>query len=440
MRYWALLSIPISILVGVSCDKLWSSSIVDCGRPGFTCPDGYTPDMPLSESDGGAGGGDGGGSSDGGGSPGTDMGTVIPAGYTSVYTLSDTPRTTLVGTSDGRVRTYSFNGSGSTFAFVNQFTEESGIPIVGVWRGNLYGSGTPNNFTIVVPKTNKIYTHLNNAVGVLKSAPQILNGIWSSRRNGQNNTPIYNNVKVYFPANNGKVIEADVQQSPTLSLGNLSEIDLGVTSTINAVGGVQQAGSDSSMRFCAPSPCPNTDVAWAAGDAGKLFNRDDAGWHLVVLASGTLPTTAQLFGVASGLSGMSEAPPAFALGKDGVYAERPSGDLSQWQTLLSSPFGTTTLNAVCYIDNSEAWAVGEGGTVYHYFGYMDPPAWNKVTLPNLGKDLSKVSLRAVHCADSTYDGTTQRPRRVTIVGSNNTLLFGEDSSGMGISYAWSLVE
>lgn len=439
MRYWAFLSIPFSILIGIGCDKLWSSSVIDCGKPGFPCPQGYSPDMPISDADGGTVSGDGGSGGDGG-SPTTDMGTVIPAGYTSVYVLSDTPRTTLVGTSDGRVRTYSFNGSGSTFAFVNQFTEEPSVPIVGIWRGSLYGSGTPNNYTIVVPKTNKIYTHLNNAIGISRTAPQVLNGIWSSRRNGSNSTPIYNNVKVYFPANNGKVIEADVLQMPTLSLGNVNEIDLGVTSHINAVGGVQQAGSDASMRSCMPGPCTNTDVAWAAGDAGKLFNRDDTGWHPVTLASGTLPSTTPLYGVASGLYGQFATPLAFVAGKDGVYAERPSGDLSQWQTLLNSPFGSATINAICFIDDSEAWAVGDGGEVYHYLTYMGPPAWNKVTLPNMGKDLSKVSLRAVHCADSTSDGITNRPRRVTIVGSNNTLLFAEDTSLMGISYTWNLVE
>ena len=55
MRYWAFLSIPFSILIGIGCDKLWSGSVIDCGKPGFPCPQGYSPDMPISDADGGNG-------------------------------------------------------------------------------------------------------------------------------------------------------------------------------------------------------------------------------------------------------------------------------------------------------------------------------------------------------------------------------------------------
>lgn len=437
MRYWAFLSIPISIAVGMSCDKLWSSSVVDCGRPGFTCPAGYNPDMPLTDSDGGSPASDG-GTGDGGGPGAGDMATAIPAGYTSVYTVNDPSRTTLVGTSDGRVRIYVYSGSPSTFAFSTQFTEEAGVPIIGLWRGSLYGTGTPNNFTIVAPNTNKIYTHLNNATGIAKSTPQVVNAMWVSRRNGDNNEPIYSNAQLYLAANNGKIIEADVQQSPTLAVGAFNEISLGVTSSINSVAGLQLAGSATGIaRACLPTPC---DGMWAAGDAGKLFGRDDIGWHAITLASGTLAQTERLLGVASARNGNAEAPPAVVLGKDGVYAERPSGDASQWQTLLTPPFGTTTMNAICYFDNHEAWAVGEGGTVYQYAIYPGPAAWVKVTLPSLGKNLSNVSLRAVHCAEYDGSGLPAGNRRVTIVGSNNTLLFATDVSNMGAGYTWTLVE
>jgi hypothetical protein len=436
MRYWAFLSIPLSIAAGFSCDKLWSSSVVDCGRPGFPCPAGYSPDMPITDSDGGSSVPDGGGSDQGGPGAG-DMATGIPAGYTSVYTLTDLPRTTLVGTSDGRVRIYAYSGAVSTFALSTQFTEESGVPIVGLWRGSLYGSGTPNNFTIVAPNTNKIYTHLNNATGISKTTPQVINAMWVSRRNDNSNGPIYSNAQLYLAANNGKIIEADVLQSPTLSISAFNEISLGVSSSINSVAGLQFPGSSGGIsRACAP-PC---DVMWAAGDAGKLFGRDETSWHPITLASGTLGQTARILGIASSRDGSSETPPAVAVGKDGLYVERPSGDASQWQTLLTPPFATTTMNAVCYFDNHEAWVVGEGGVVYQYQVYPGPPAWAKVTLPSLGKDLSKVSFRAVHCAEAVPDATTPRNRRVTIVGSNNTLIFADDVSNMGAGYTWTLVE
>lgn len=436
MRYWAFLSIPLSIAAGFSCDKLWSSSVVDCGRPGFPCPAGYSPDMPITDSDGGSLVPDGGASDQGGPGAG-DMATAIPAGYTSVYVMSDTPRTTLVGTSDGRVRTYSYNGSGNTFAYTSQFTEEAGVPIIGIWRGSLYGTGTPNNFTIVAPKTNKIYTHLNNATGIPKTTPQIINAIWASRRNDDSNNPIYNNVQLYLAANNGKIIEADVLQSSNPSLGSFNEISLGVTSNINTVAGLQYTGTGSTSRACLPTPC---DVVWAAGEAGTMFGRDETSWHPIALATGSTKQTDRFLGIASARNGSSESPAATALGKDGLYVERPSGDSSQWQTLLAPPFGTTTMNALCYFDSNEAWAVGEGGVVYHYLSYMGPAAWTQVMIPNLGKNLSTVSFRAAHCSESSSDGTTSRNRRVTIVGSNNTLLFADDVSNMGLGYTWTLVE
>jgi hypothetical protein len=63
-----------------------------------------------------------------------------------------------------------------------------------------------------------------------------------------------------------------------------------------------------------------------------------------------------------------------------------------------------------------------------------------VTLPNLGKPLSTVSFRAVHCAESLTGTSPPRDRRVTIVGSNNTLILGDDVSMMGFGYAWKRVE
>lgn len=435
MRYWAFLSIPLSLAAGFSCDKLWSSSVVDCGRPGFPCPAGYSPDMPLADSDGGSSIPDGGAGDQGGPGAG-DMGTSIPAGYTSVYTMSDISRTTLVGTSDGRVRIYSYNGAGNTFSIASQFTDESGVPIIGVWRGSLYGSGTPTNLTVVAPNTSRIYTHINGSAGSEITIGHIVNAMWSSQRNGQNNIPIYNNVKLYFAANGGKIIEADVI-SPSLAVSNISVKDLAVTSNINTVAGLQSGMMGSTPRTCTAIPC---DVIWAAGDAGKLFGSDGTNWHPIDPVTGALGQNDRIFGIATARNGSSGTPPGTALGKGGLYLERPSGDTFQWKTVPSPPFDTTTMNALCYYDDNEAWAVGEGGAVYHYLSYMGPAAWTKVTIPNLGKNLSTVSFRAAHCAESSDDGTTSRNRRVTIVGSNNTLLFADDVSNMGLGYTWTLVE
>lgn len=438
MRNSILICAALGLVAGVwNCDSIWSSSVVDCGRPGFKCPDGYTPpgqDLSMSDSDGGGGGGP-----DGGGS-GSDMGQNIPAGYSSVFVQSDSARTTLVGTSDGRVRTYASTGTG-TLVLAGQLTELAGTPIVGIWRGTFGGTGSPIDYTIVVPNANKFYTHINTSPGVPQDTSRILNAIWSRRRNGNNNEQIYSTTKMYLAANGGRVIEFDVQLSPGPTLSALTDRDLQVASNINAVGGLQSAGGLDTNRMCMPMPCANTDVVWAAGDGGKLFNRNDAGWHEITNVIGTVPSSARFFGIASVRTTPSAAPQAFAVGQDGVFVERPSGDASQWQTAASPPFGTKTMNAICFFDDNEAWAVGDGGAIYHYLTYDGPPMWIPVTLGSLGKDLSTVSLRAVHCSERFDDGmVTARDRRVTIVGSNNTLFYGEDSSQMGINYTWKLVE
>lgn len=102
------------------------------------------------------------------------------------------------------------------------------------------------------------------------------------------------------------------------------------------------------------------------------------------------------------------------------------------------------MNSVCYFDsNSEVWAVGTNGAIYQYLSYsiMGMPAgWRRIMPTNISKDLSKVNLLAVHCAAPTGAAMSQRSRRVTIVGSNNTLFYGEDVSMMGVGYTWTQVE
>ena len=120
--------------------------------------------------------------------------------------------------------------------------------------------------------------------------------------------PIYNNVKVYFPANNGKVIEADVLQMPTLSLGNVNGSTWASPRTSTQSAACSRRGSDASMRSCMPGPCTNTDVAWAAGDAGKLFNPRRYGLAPGHPGLGHAAQHDPLYGVASGLYGQFATP------------------------------------------------------------------------------------------------------------------------------------
>ncbi len=439
MRYWALISIPITIALGVSCDKLWSSSIVDCGRPGFTCPPGYSPDMPLGDPDGGTPLTDGGTSDQGG--PGTgDMGAITPATYTSVYTLNNVARTTLVGTSDGRVRTYSYNGTngiGTVFGFVNELSEPTKVPVVGVWQGLVSSISGSQKFSIVALNTNQVYTHIDNNTGVLNSTNDVINALWVPRRNDNAGSALTSNFPFYLAANNGKVFEADVLLSTSISLSSFNEVDFAVTAKINTVAGLQAIGDAIISRACMPT----CDDVWAAGDEGLIFGRNSSGWHPISLATGTLPLTASFLGIASARSTTSSFSVAAAVGKDGRYAEQQPLDGGTWQSPAPPQFGGVTMNAVCFFDNQEAWAVGEGGTVYHYInGNPGPWAWTQVNLPNLGKPLSSVSFRAVHCAEQLTGTSPERYRRVTIVGSNNTLIFADDASMMGFGYAWTRVE
>lgn len=434
MRYWALLSIPMSILVGVSCDKLWSSSIVDCGRPGFTCPEGYSPDMPLSEGDGGTPGSDG-GAGDQGGPGSTDMAVIAPSAYSSIYVTPDSVQTTLIGTGDGRVRTYANDGSGK-IKFVSEFTELSGVPIVGLWRGKFYNGMGYTTFTIVVPNTNKFYTHINTGVGNPRSVNDTLNSLFVNGRNGYYDDILTTSLRMFITANNGKVYESDIQPGNPITITTPAATTIPTAANINTIAGLEYVPNEGMVtRSCIPGPCANTDIAWAGGDGGKLFNRDDTGWHILPILGTVLPT-ARFLGVASGYRPNPATPAGFAVGKDGVYVERENGDAASWQTLTNGPFGSATLNAACFFTDDEGWAVGDGGKVFRYQGQVGTGTWSQVNLSTLGKNLSAINLRAVQC---TRPSSSWGYRRVTIVGSENTLFYGDDSSLMG-NYTWTLVE
>lgn len=418
------LTIALCVLLTAGCDKLWSGSVVSCGPAGFPCPPGYTPpgaDLALPISDGGTG--------DMTGNPPADMTAAQPT-YTSVFVLGDTNRTTLVGSSTGEVRTYTNDGQRAP-AFMSKVVQAAGKPIVGVWQGDLSWYSYPSyNATIIVPEDKQIFYKLGNGTMQSQTTTQTLHGLWVGAWNSglvsvstmdQNMT-----YAVYAVGDAGLLVTGAIGR---LQSATWKETLLGTAPrpTLRAVGGLNRItsydidgclGVDMGMGPGAPS-CPN-GLSWVVGDSSSIWQFEGM-WRQI--ASTQLPAGRSFLGVTAD----PYSAYAWTAGSAGAYATRDNVGPNTWTgngvSGLSMPFAGRQIRAMCAFNTGDVWAVGDLGTIYRY-AYDLGSATNAWMAVNVGKDLSKVDLMAVHCLPNNNG-----PARVTIVGTNRTLLAGEADGG-----------
>lgn len=437
MRTSLLVGSSLCLVAGVwSCDSLWSSSVVDCGRSGFKCPEGYTPpgqDLSMNDSDGGSSGGDGGGSG------GMDMASTVPA-HTSVYTVPGPERLTLVGTADGIVKVYKDSGTGVP-GKLSEATEDAGTKVVGVWQGKINDSMMPERkLRIVALNNKKIIYRIDNQQPVTRVTTQNINSMWVG---GWNEEASYNytDIRMFTAGDAGELTEWSIATDANIS--KLSAPTLGSpASKLTAVAGFANIGGYSLMMNCMSIPNPCSDgVAWVAGEGGSLYYFASPGmgmpfaWQPVATFGNKAGAAYQAIGM-----GLYSAPRSNALvsvvsaGNGGIYAEQ---EAPGWVGTAAGAgaFGNKTIRAISYCNNNEAWAVGDGGSVYRgvYSDATGKMVWGAQSLIG-GRDFGTTTFYGVHCAPA--NGT--RPQRVSVVGGGGSFLYTDYNMTLGSYGPWQL--
>lgn len=439
MRKFIFVSSALLLAGGIwSCDKIWSSSVVDCGGPGFKCPDGYTPpgpDMSMNETDGGNQGGDGGqGGNDG---SATDMSTVTPTTYTSIYIMNNSQRLTWLGTGAGTIQSYSdvsnFPQKGISAS------EDPGSPIVGIWRGDVidYMDGSRQRTLLVVASQNKkILSHINGQAAIVKNTTQQVNGLWVGAWNnpsvGVQGTT--DGIRIMTVGNAGEFSSGIIDRTAQISWSAATNVG---TQNLTSIAGYTNLTLYNEMMMCSIVPRPTNclePIVWAAGLGSSLFEysyneaMSTYVWNAVPPFMG-LPTDAAFYAVGAATS----TPRATAIGLAGVAVEREPPPTDIWKGFTPTPFAAT-IRSISYCDNYEAWAVGDGGAVYRWLATINGgnDSWTPVTVTVSGQGVTDVDFKAVHCAP--YNGSVSQ--RVGIVGTKSTYVFNDLAMGSHTLGPW----
>lgn len=395
-----------SLFLCCGCDWIWNGSVVNCSVRDFKCPDGYTPpgvDLAVPTTD--------------------DGGTLGGAlDYTSIYVMTDSNRTTLVGTGAGDVRTFLNDGSARP-SYSSTETVLAGKPIVGIWGGRIMNMmGQSHDVSIIVPQDKQILVTVDG-----QKRPQVtsatMHGLWVGA--WTNPSPgLYMGEKLiaYAVGDSGLMVTGQVDQtgsvtwvSETLTGSpNLRAVAGKRFITTNDVNGCKQIGQDMGTIG---SPCPD-GIAWAVGDNAAIFQYDGAWKSLSAFTN--RPKSSQLLAVAA------EPTQAYAWvgGIGGSYAERAPSGAQNW--VGKTPWNTQNIRAMCSFGANDVFAAGDGGAVFRYGYDMDINGygWKQESIATAGPNLSQVSFLAINCS-----GTVNADARVSIVGSNHTFIVGQQQAG-----------
>lgn len=433
MRTFLYLAAPVGLIGAlISCDSLWSSSVTDCGRSGFKCPDGYTPpgqdsDMSMNGSDSGSGIGDM-------GTTGTnDMAGLLPT-YTSIYILGNSQHLTWLGTSNGFLQSYT---DSSNFPIKGISSNDSaGSAIVGLWRGDIvkYADSSQRTLLIVASQNKTIRHYINGVKGPDFTSGQPINGMWVGAWNQQAPNVGYDATEIHIltVGDAGQTYTGKILPDAQITWGGPTTLPGG--KKLNSISGhssITTPGIVSTPCDIIPKP-PNCDdnLAWAVGNQGGLFSykRDPMtstfGWT-------EIPSFMGLDGesVFLAVGSSPDEPRVTTAGQGGTSVERDPPPLDAWRALVPSPFAGT-IRAISYCDRDEAYAVGDNSAVYRWLAaiYGGSATWTPVNITLAGQPLTGVDFRAVHCAPKGNSPSS----RVGIVGSQGTFLFADISDGRSL--------
>lgn len=435
MRTFMIASSALFLIGGIwSCDKIWSSSVTDCGRPGFKCPDGYTPpgqDLSMNGGDGGTSTGDMMGSAP------DDMAGTAPL-YTSVYVANDGNRTTMVGTGNGEIKIYYDN----TITYVpglepqRTISVNPGKSITGIWRGHVYQSAPQDKQLIIaISNDNKIFSYIDGTARPAHTTPATTRSLWVGDWNHDLTTkitlPPQGQVKAYVSGDDGFVMSGNIQSDATVTWQAATNLGTDPRPSLRTLSGLASITTYELMMMCMMTTTGRCSEghAWAAGDNGALFVLTGTGTWGPVGAFTPRP------GAGSSYLGMAVDPyntDVSVVGSSGTYVQRVSGSANSWTMPQPSPIGTSTLRSACAFSSYDRWAVGDGGVVYRTGYDILGITWEKDTIQLVDKNYATVDFKGVHCSPASNG----KPQRVSVVGSKGTFIFRNYDSGMGQYMPW----
>lgn len=431
MRKFIFVSSALLLAGGIwSCDKIWSSSVVDCGGPGFKCPDGYTPpgpDMSMTA-------GDGGGTTGDGSTGGMDMASILPS-YTSVYAVPGAERLTLVGTANGTVNIYKDSGNG-TPGRLSDIAPKTASPVVGVWQGKVrdMGIGQEKKLRITAFNNKTISYQIDNDATVERTTTQNINSIWVGAWN-QETTYGYSAFHMFTAGDAGELTDWMIGTDAAVSKASATTLGSGANKLTSVTGSSDLSDYSLGSRCMMALDDCTDGVAWLAGEGGSLYSATATQmpmssvfaftWQPVAAFTNKAGAAYQAIGAGSSVPSMSTLISVAVAGTSGVYAEQEAGG---WvgSAAGGATFGNNTIRSISYCSSGEAWATGSNGAVYRglHNSTSGKMVWGQQSLIG-GRDYSSTTFYSIHCAPA--NGT--RPQRVSVVGSNGTFLFMDYSGG-----------
>lgn len=448
MRTSLLIGSSLCLVAGVwSCDALWSSSVVDCGRSGFKCPEGYTPpgqDLSMNDSDGGTGSEDGGGSPGSDGSVTGDMANPSGPAYTSIYILGDNTRRTYLGTADGNIQQYvDIGGVPSKSGGLMPY--DSGSAIVGIWRGDVVTqlSGITHSALLVASNNKKIFLYVNgvNLTTEKLDTEYPINSMWVGAWNAVTTSlSTMQSITILTAGDSSELRTGQLVDNGMLGNSKL-KIDWTVIANLpgqpnlRSVTGLARIDRYDAMVRCSTTRDPMCDngAAWAVGQMGQIHYYRSPGvsqifsWAPIAGVSGMI-TASDLDAV--GVSPMTGR--ITAMGQQNTMLERQTHSAS-WMNADPSPI-MASIRAITYCDENEAYAVGDSAKVYRWLS--SDMQWKPLSITIAGKPFSGSDFKAVHCLPPG----TSTMGRIGIVGTNRTYVFANiQADGNRTLSPWQLV-